>query len=88
MSSYQTIWEQYDFAGKVIEVLSRFSSPQNDRRDEPTFLTAYQLAIELKHSYIAGIDVPGLASRRRGIGRVQQSRSILGEVFAPQGEER
>ena len=31
MSSYQTIWEQYDFTGKVIEVLSRFQTQQNDR---------------------------------------------------------
>ena len=83
MSSYQTIWEQYNFTGKVIEILSRFPSPQNDRDDEPTFLTAYQLAIELKEGYIAGIDIPDWPVGGEGLGEHNSLAQYLARYLPP-----
>ena len=83
MSSNQTIWEQYDFTGKVIEVLSRFQTQQNDRAAEPTFLTAYQLAIELKEGYAAGIDLPDWPVGGEGLGEYNSLAQYLARYLPP-----
>ena len=83
MSSDQTIWEQYDFTGKVLEVLSSFQSPQRDPDDGPTFLTAYQLAIELRQCYVAGIDLPDWPIGGEGLGMYNSLAQYLARHLPP-----
>ena len=59
MSTGNSLWAQYDFHGKVVEILRRYPDK---------FLTAYQLAIEIAQNYQRCVDYPDYPVGGEGSG--------------------